>query len=345
MLTNETNITIVRGKKAWYKLLFPFVCFCIALVILWDGYEVLNTKSDVSTIEVILGWPFAAMLFIILGTVFGMVRDYHFDFKNRRYKIVKRVGIIGFGSWKRFQNLEYVSVFENPETNFEINLWYDSNKHFFIDSCFDSKAAIKRATHLAKQLDIEFHNGMTNQQFVVGDISTAFISKEKTKVDAYFTQGNRPFWHTVIAGACFTLSFVILYMVFLEIELLNQRLRSIVNSIELLVMLMATGVRFSMVNDYLFDLENNQFRIIHNIGPIKWGKWRQLAQLDYISVYQKIEGQFQINLWYNTNKRINISGSNDFANALAIGEKLAKKLEIDLLDASDPHNSKWVEMA
>ncbi len=344
MSMNKNEIAIVKGKKAWYALVFPFACFCVALGVLWNGYEVLVSEKDVSFVEVVLGWSFAAFLFVILGVVFGMVRDYHFDFKRKRYKIIKRVGILGFGRWKQFHNLEYVSVFENPDSRFEINLWYDTTKHFYIDSYFFSEAAVKRARELAQQLNIEFHNGMTNQQFVMEDDTAAPIPKEQRKIDAYFSQGNRPLWQTIVAAFCFTVSSVVLYAMFFEIPVNNQNYRLPLRSIEIVLLLMITGIRFSMVNDYLFDLENNQFKVIHVIGFIKWGTWKQLASLDYISVYQKKEGQFQINLWYNTNKHIHISGSNEYKSALNIGEQLAKKLQIELLDASDPHHKKWVEL-
>jgi len=345
MLKNKTEITIVKGKKAWYALLFPFACFCVAIGVLWNGFEVLTSGKDISFIEVVLGWSFVASLFVILGAVFGMVRDYHFDFSNKRYKIVKRVGIIGFGRWRKLQNLEYVSVFENLDNRFEINLWYNANKHFFIDTYFSSKTAINHAVQLAKQLEIELHNGITNQQIIIENNMEAPVPKEQRKIDAYFSHGNRPFWHTVVAAFCFTVSFVFIYGMFFEISINQQSYTFPIRSIEIVLFLMVTGIRFSMVNDYVFDLENNQFKVIHVIGFVKWGKWKQLSTLDYISVFQKKEGEFEINLWYNTNKHILLSGSNDYNAAIETGKKLAKKLDIELLDASNPHDKEWVELS
>ena len=62
--------------------------------------------------------------------------------------------------------------------------------------------------------------------------------------------------------------------------------------LELPFILITLGIGFSVVNDYLFDFQNKQFRIIHNVGPIRWGKWRRINSLDYISVFQKVEGKF-----------------------------------------------------
>ncbi|RDK88779.1 hypothetical protein [Marinirhabdus gelatinilytica] len=344
MQEKDTHTQVVKGEKAWYALLFPFICFCIALGILYNVYEDLTLIKDDGYIDVIVGGSFPAFMFIVLGSVFGMVRDYHFDFEQKRYKIVKRVGIIGFGSWKPFKSLEYVSVFQNLDHKFEINLWYNANKHFFIDSYFFKKPAIEHAVALAKQLNIEYHNGLTNQQYTVEDDYVEPIPKDKRKIDAYFSQGNRPLWQTTIAALCFTLALVALYLFITGIDVERKTLKLPIRTIEIPIILFSCGIGFSTVNDYLFDLENNQFKIIHNIGPIKWGRWKLLSSLDYISVYQKRKGVFLINLWYNTNKHINLSGSTEYNKAMEVGGQLAAKLDIDLLDASDPHNTKWVEV-
>ncbi|MDX1463345.1 MAG: hypothetical protein R3359_09825 [Marinirhabdus sp.] len=340
----DAQIVIVRGKKPWYEMLFPFACFCIALLMFWDGVETAMAVEQDRT-GILLGWSFAALIFIVLGTVFGMVRDYHFDFKRKRYKIVKRVGSIGFGTWKPFKNVDYVSVFENPDAKFQVNLWYDSNKHFHIDTFANSATAISFAIHIAQQLQIELHNGVDHQCVTDGRSTQEKIQNEKRKIDAYFTEGRRPLWHTLVAGLSFLAAIVIVYASITEFQFGPENIESPLRSLDLVVLLIGVGVKFSMINDYLFDLENNQFRVIHNIGLIRWGKWRNLKSIDYISVFQKKEGLYLVNLWYNTNKHITITGSHKLDAAMEMGGTISKQLHIDLLDASDPHNTKWVELS
>ncbi|MFC7356391.1 hypothetical protein ACFQO1_01720 [Jejudonia soesokkakensis] len=342
MLTND-EITIVNSKKAWYKILIAIVCYSIAGFVLWEGFDTLNTHTDVSVYEIVIGRTLMALIFIVPGTVFGMVREYHFDFKNRKYKTVKRIGVIGFGKWRSFRKLEYVSVHENVEGNFEVNLWYDSNKHFFINSFLNCDTAIQYSMQIAKQLKIEFHNGNTNQQFEIVDDIVRPILKEDRKIDAYFSQGNRPFWQTIVSGFCFTLSIVIAYLMFVGVNFHDIWISLPIETIGILTILISIGIKFSIINDYVFDLQNNQFKIIYNIGPIKWGSWKNLDTLDYISVFQKRESFYLINLWYNSNKHIVISGCGNYKDALVIGKKIATKLEIDLLDASDPYDKKWID--
>ncbi|QIE59561.1 hypothetical protein G5B37_08300 [Rasiella rasia] len=339
------DITIVRGKKAWYALVFPFICFCIALAILWNGYETMMSNKNIDLVGLVLGWSFGAGIFVVLGTVFGMVQDYYFDFNRKRYKIVKRVGVLGFGKWHSFKQLEYVSVFENPDGAFEINIWYNSNKHFFVDSFVKSASAIKFASKVANKLNIELHNAINNVHQHSGENDVAAsISKEDRKIDAYFSHGNRPLWQTIIAALCFASALGLVYSFVMGLDFVHKRGKWPLQIFEIVAILISAGVRFSIVNDYLFDLQHDQFKIIHNVGPIRWGKWRALKSVDYISVFQKNEGYFLINLWYNTNKHITLTASDDYSKGMEVGAKIAKQLNIALLDASNPRDSQWVDM-
>ena len=150
------DLFISKGYKPWWKLVFPYGCFALAQFCIYDGWEKLTADNDVAAIGIILGWSFTAFILIILGVYFGRVHDYHFDFIKRKYKKVQRVAFIGFGSWKNFKNLEYVSLFENLDDLYQINLWYNSNKHFDIDTFWNYEEAVEVATDLADKLEIEF---------------------------------------------------------------------------------------------------------------------------------------------------------------------------------------------
>lgn len=58
----------------------------------------------------------------------------YIDIKNSKFKPSIEVGFIKIGKWKTINNYEYVSIFFDPSKSeseiFEVNLWYDRNKHF-----------------------------------------------------------------------------------------------------------------------------------------------------------------------------------------------------------------------
>lgn len=341
----ENRVILIKGRKRWWELIFPFFCFVIVLSILYDAYEVLTSSFNPNFVEVILGWSFAALLFIVLGCVFGMVKDHYFDFENKRYKVVKRVGVIGFGHWHEFKSLEYVSVFENTSCDYEVNLWFNTNKYFSIHILDDRDEAIRAGSALAKKLKITFHNGSNEQEFYAED-ETIPITEDEREIDAHFSQGRRPFWQTIIAAFFYTAAVVVLYLFYISssIDFGEKKIILPIQMLALPIILISIGIGFSIVNDYLFDFQNKQFKIIHNVGPIRWGKWRTIKSLDYISVFQKVEGKFQINLWYNKNRHITFSVFRAYEDAMSAGKILAKKLRINLVDASNPRDSKWIEL-
>lgn len=162
------------------------------------------------------------------------------------------------------------------------------------------------------------------------------------KSEIFIAEGKRPWWHLAIAALCFTVTIVSIY--FLSNTLSNDRdLTSGIALISLYSLVM--GVRYAMIKHHHFDFVASQYKIEKGIGPFTFGKWKDFERLNYISVFNNQLGMFEVNLWYNQNKHFQIVLYDDIDQALELGEKLAKKLEIDLLDAAhDPRNSQWVDL-
>lgn len=99
------------------------------------------------------------------------------------------------------------------------------------------------------------------------------------------------------------------------------------------------------MHDYHFDFENKKYKIEKHVGPIKFGRWKPFKKIEYLSVFNNGKGFYEINLWYNKNKRFNIINFEELDITLETGKTIAKKLNIDLLDAAtDPRDSKWVTL-
>lgn len=101
---------------------------------------------------------------------------------------------------------------------------------------------------------------------------------------------------------------------------------------------------YSVIQTYYFDFKNNLYKHERAFLWFKLGKWNPLPELEYISVFQKEEGVFEINLWYIGNKHFKIYHMFDEEEAMETGKQLAKSLRIDLLDATVANDSKWVEL-
>lgn len=159
------------------------------------------------------------------------------------------------------------------------------------------------------------------------------------------SQGNRPFWQIILAALFFTGMLICLYYFFVTFNIYEstKKVRSSISILEIAIFLFAGGISFSIVRDYHFNFKEKKYKILFCVGPIKLGSWKKFKNLEYISVFKNSKKKFEINLWYDRNRHFKLSIHNKADGALFLGKELAKKLRIGLYDATDPHNSKWVE--
>ena len=162
--------------------------------------------------------------------------------------------------------------------------------------------------------------------------------KEK---EIYISSGSRPFWQIVIASVCYTIVVFSIYKLIKGMLNDNPSILWFLGAIFSFVV----GLQFSLTNSFRFDIEKKRFREDFHLGPFIYGEWEPLPDLEYVSVFNFKDGFYQINLWIKGNDFYTITGTDDLEIALEVGESIAKKLNIDLLDAAtDPRNSVWVDL-
>ena len=69
-----------------------------------------------------------------------------------------------------------------------------------------------------------------------------------------------------------------------------------------------------------------------------------IPKLEYVSVFRNFKSEiYEVNVWYKTTKRFNIGCFEVFKDALNYGRTISDKLNLDLLDATEKGDFKWVE--
>ncbi|MEP2689368.1 hypothetical protein [Maribacter dokdonensis] len=170
------------------------------------------------------------------------------------------------------------------------------------------------------------------------------------KKNIIISEGNRPLWQLVIAAIHYTAIITLLFFYFIDFEFSfeTEVLKKGIRTIELVIFLLPSALAFSVVKDVLFDLNNKKYKIQYCVGPIKFGKWKKLPEIEYVSVFKQrlANGNFvfEANLWYSTNKHFNIFESELKNPVFLLGKNVAKALNIDLLDATVPNDYKWIEI-
>ena len=345
-LVKKNGIYITRGRMTVIRLIFPAFCFAFAVYMIYYGFNNASLMEPKDRFGPIFFGVMMAFLLTILGIVSGTVRDHHFDFLRKRYKIVKRVWFIGTGTWKPFRNIEYVSMYRNNDGKYEIKLWYNTNKNFSIEYFRSKKRAVKAGEQMAKDLAIDFYDGTDEQEIIYEDHKVEKIPEEKRRIHVEIYQPKRPFWQLLTATIFYILALlsVVLFIRSVIIAGDEEELIILPQVLEISWLFLIAAFSFSVLRDYKFDFKNNQYKEIYRLGPIRVGKWKKFSSIDYISVFRKREKKIIVNLWYNDNKRIKLAEYRNFNDAMFQGERVARSLKIDLLDAGDPHNTTWVKL-
>lgn len=104
------------------------------------------------------------------------------------------------------------------------------------------------------------------------------------------------------------------------------------------------------------DLDSKTYRTFFSLFGYRFGKWKTLPDVEYVSVFKTAEintvrslgaeanvksDVIQLNLFYNRNQKITAYTTKYEADAFKIAREIAQILNIDILDATKSE-SKWL---
>lgn len=116
------------------------------------------------------------------------------------------------------------------------------------------------------------------------------------------------------------------------------------NIIKLIVFLFGLGVTFSITKTIFIDVDKNKLISRYFIGPFYKDIFSEIPKLEYISVFfQSSHEEYEVNLWYNKNKHYKMYVFDNKNSAFEFANHAVKKLNLDLLDATEKGNFKWIE--
>jgi len=118
------------------------------------------------------------------------------------------------------------------------------------------------------------------------------------------------------------------------------------------------GFMFIKTDRSEIDLNSKAYRNIKSFVGIKVVKWKPLPNIDYVSVFTTTENItvraltaetrnafpiIHLNLFYANNKKITIYQTKNKTDAFNVASKISKVLSIDILDATEKGDFKWIE--
>ena len=160
------------------------------------------------------------------------------------------------------------------------------------------------------------------------------------------SQGNRPLWMRILAALFFT---YMLYLVYELCLLFYYRGFSAFSSktlpsfAELIGYSLSGGITFCITKTVLIDTDNDLLISRFCVGPFSHDVKSRVPELEYVAVFFDSKENYEVNLWYVGNKHYRMYDFDEKKTAMKFAEMVSEKLNIDLLDATEKGNSKWID--
>ncbi len=151
------NIIISEKQRSLWQRIIASLFFTAAIILLvyilytshWSDDNLINIGHNIKGVIYLIGF----------GTAFSFHQSVYIDIKKSKFRQTYEIGPIKLGQWKTISNYEYVSIFHQPLDDgnkiFEVNLWYDRNKHWELYEKYDYKEAFLIGYELSEILQID----------------------------------------------------------------------------------------------------------------------------------------------------------------------------------------------
>lgn len=169
----------------------------------------------------------------------------------------------------------------------------------------------------------------------------------KNEFELVVLPGNRPLWMRIIAAFFFAIMFYYLYeliRVYWILGFCQLTSKALPGFVELICYNLSGGIAFSIVKVVLIDVDKDKLISRFCVGPFSRDIKSKVPQLEYVSVFLDSKENYEVNLWYVGNKHYRMYDFDEKEPAMKFAKMVSQKLNIDLLDATEKGNSKWIEI-
>jgi hypothetical protein len=164
------------------------------------------------------------------------------------------------------------------------------------------------------------------------------------------SQGQKAIWQTFLAALLYTASVFLLcygsyklYLMGLN-ETNTKVIKGNVSFFLLSIYTFLGALHFSVVKTLFINTEKEKMKTQFSVGLIKINYFSNIPALKYVSVFKNTTDEnVEVNLWYSNNKHFNVANYEIIDEAMNFGLFFSNKLNLDLLDATEKGNFKWID--
>lgn len=168
--------------------------------------------------------------------------------------------------------------------------------------------------------------------------------EEKKSIQIY--AGKRAWYELTLAAVFYMVTVYTLLMLLFHLTLDFDIFKAILSLFDFLyygLPSLASALAFSVTKDVEIEFNSKIIFSHYKVGPFMKTQKTATVDFKYVSVFQEVEGVFQTNLWYKGNKHYKMYEFEIKEDAFDFGNQISDKLNVDLLDATERGNNKWID--
>ncbi len=154
---DKNEIVLSKNTRPFWHLIIAGVFYFSSLGMVINGFYQLYAFPEDTSIEKDLGGNLTIALFAFtFGLGFSVIKTRYLNLEKEKLQTVFSQGLFKFKFYSSMPELKYVSVFHNVGAEqFEVNLWYEGNKHFNILNFDESQPALNYGRLFAAKLNLK----------------------------------------------------------------------------------------------------------------------------------------------------------------------------------------------
>ena len=160
------------------------------------------------------------------------------------------------------------------------------------------------------------------------------------------SQPSKPLWRVFLAAVFFTMALYAIYSIVTQPHFSHLDSDEItyfdVNVIFIIIGLFI-GIYCSVIATIKIDIDSETLITQYSVGPFFRSISSKIPQLDYVDLQKNSDDIYLIRIWYSKNKRYTLCYTEDKIAALKFAKMVSIKLHLDLLDATEKDNHRWIE--
>ena len=125
----------------------------------------------------------------------------------------------------------------------------------------------------------------------------------------------------------------------------NYLLRNIILVFALLIYCLFFALDFSRKKSIIINTRSKTITSRYSVWSLNFDKRKRATDFEYVAYFEKDKNRiYGVNLWYKENRYFEIGEFDDLISAKNAAYDIARTLKIDLLDATENGNQKWIDV-